>query len=174
MSWWGAQRGCQLLLSQNNSWSPRWGMMWSTTVAGVMSPVSAHIRQRGFSRRKTFRALSHRAVYPRALGEGRLFLPNRWTLVVIILGRKNSPMIYFGQCPVERPARRPPRSRPSHLAQDLLLALLTPLARLLEPSPWSPEPRPSCPEQRRRTSDLAEVKSQGITHLPIPTPVFPF
>ena len=46
-SWHPLHRLCRLCGSQNNVQSPRWGLMWSTTVARVRIPFWAQDRQKG-------------------------------------------------------------------------------------------------------------------------------
>lgn len=45
--WQVVQRLCQFDESQKSFWLPRWGMMWSTTLARVFYPRSAQRRQKG-------------------------------------------------------------------------------------------------------------------------------
>lgn len=55
--------GCQLPVSQNNAISPRWGTIWSTTVAAVTA--GKHFTHSGCCRSHTARAARHSCVYPR-------------------------------------------------------------------------------------------------------------
>ena len=71
VSWHFLHKACQLLRSQNNFWSPRCGMMWSTTVALVYSPSAIHLTHSGWASRYFLLAFCHFEPYPRAAAEGR-------------------------------------------------------------------------------------------------------
>ena len=64
--WQWAQRLCQLYSSQNNSISPRCGVIWSTTVAGVVTPFAWQYTHNGWRNRNSTRALRHWLPYPRS------------------------------------------------------------------------------------------------------------
>ena len=65
VSWQCLQSGCQLLRSQNSFWSPRWGTMWSTTVALTYFPRAKHRTHSGWVWRKALLSLCHLLPYPR-------------------------------------------------------------------------------------------------------------
>ena len=65
------QRGCQFFLSQNRCWSPRCGVMWSTTVALVYLGGCSfkHSTQKRCSCRNSRLAFCHLLPYPRREAE---------------------------------------------------------------------------------------------------------
>ena len=65
LSWHGLHKACQFSRSQNSLWSPRCGMIWSTTVAVTYLPCFMHPAHSGWLCRNLFDSLCHLLLYPR-------------------------------------------------------------------------------------------------------------
>lgn len=64
-SWHLLHNACQLSRSQNRTLSPRWGLIWSTTVAFVYLPTAMHFTQSGWTARYCLLAFCQALPYPR-------------------------------------------------------------------------------------------------------------
>ena len=70
-SWQGLHNACQLLSSHIRCGSPRWGMIWSTTVAVVNCLCAKHFTHSGCFRRYALLSRCHLLPYPRLAADGR-------------------------------------------------------------------------------------------------------
>jgi len=74
--WQGSHRDCQLTSSQNRSWSPLCGLIWSTTLAALMVPILRHSAHNGLLRRYKSLQCFHLLPYPRCLDMVGLSFPS--------------------------------------------------------------------------------------------------
>ena len=70
-SWQGLHNACQLLSSHIRCGLPRWGMIWSTTVAVVNCLCAKHFTHSGCFRRYALLSRCHLLPYPRLAADGR-------------------------------------------------------------------------------------------------------